>query len=356
MRDFERRLLGSLAQPHPLLVLWPEGPRLDPDLKRILPKPVRLAPVDQDMMLMLLEQTHSVTGKIDRARVAPLLPHSAALQSMDEPVLLAALRAPNAGAAASKLAEILQASEADNGALTLTDIKGASPAHQAARDIVEDLRAWHDGKANWTEIPHSLLISGEPGVGKSVLARAIAASADVPLIEASFGGWQSCGHLGDMLGAMRKSFTEATRNKPSVLFIDEIDSAGARDTSDRHGSHYRRNVINQFLAEVDALMRDEGVLLIGACNHPNNLDPAILRSTAPLSAETPSKNGFCPACVTACSPLNSWRSMLRNTKVPTKRSLIRLARPGRLQPRPSQASKRRSQASWKQSKMASIRQ
>ncbi|MDE4193030.1 AAA family ATPase [Phaeobacter gallaeciensis] len=278
MRDFEHRLLGSLAQPHPLLVLWPEGPRLDPDLKRILPKPVRLAPVDQDMMLMLLEQTHSATGKIDRARVAPLLPHSAALQAMDEQVLLAALRAPNAGAAASKLAEILQASEADNGALTLTDIKGASPAHQAARDIVEDLTAWHDGKAHWTEIPHSLLISGEPGVGKSVLARAIAASADVPLIEASFGGWQSCGHLGDMLGAMRKSFTEAARNKPSVLFIDEIDSAGARDTSDRHGSHYRRNVINQFLAEVDALMRDEGVLLIGACNHPNNLDPAILRS------------------------------------------------------------------------------
>ncbi|MEE2635186.1 MAG: PAS domain S-box protein, partial [Pseudomonadota bacterium] len=171
MRDFERRLLGSLAQPHPLLVLWPEGPRLDPDLKRILPKPVRLAPVDQDMMLMLLEQTHSVTGKIDRARVAPLLPRSAALQAMDEQVLLAALRAPNAGAAASKLAEILQVSQADNGALTLTDIKGASPAHQAARDIVEDLRAWHDGKANWTEIPHSLLISGEPGVGKSVLAR-----------------------------------------------------------------------------------------------------------------------------------------------------------------------------------------
>ncbi|WP_255731671.1 ATP-binding protein, partial [Phaeobacter sp. B1627] len=81
-----------------------------------------------------------------------------------------------------------------------------------------------------------------------------------------------------MLGAMTKCFAEAISQKPCVLFVDEIDAAGSRDSADKHNSNYRRNVINHFLAEVDALMREEGVLLIGACNHPGNLDAAIQRA------------------------------------------------------------------------------
>ena len=175
------------------------------------------------------------------------------------------------------MSDLLRVPADPNEAMTLEHINGNSPAHLAAQGLVDDLTAWRAGETPWSTIPHSLLISGEPGVGKTFLARAISASAEVPLIESSFGRWQSEGHLGDMLGAMRKSFAEAIERKPAVLFIDEIDSAGARDSVDKNNSNYRRNVINQFLAEIDALMRAEGVLLIGACNHPGNLDPAILR-------------------------------------------------------------------------------
>ena len=276
-RDLERKVLSSLAQPHPLLVLLPDGLRLDPSLRHILPSAQRLAAPNQEMMLMLLAQTHSATRKVDRDVVYPLLPNDAALKSLDTPILLASLRAPTAAGAAKHMSDLLRAPADPNGAMTLEEIAGNSPAHHAAQGLVDDLTAWRADQTPWSAIPHSLLISGEPGVGKSFLARAVSASAEVPLIEASFGQWQARGHLGDMLGAMRKSFADAIEKKPAVLFIDEIDSAGARDSADSNNSNYRRQVINQFLAEVDALMRAEGVLLIGACNHPDNLDAAILR-------------------------------------------------------------------------------
>ncbi|WP_162472892.1 AAA family ATPase [Tritonibacter mobilis] len=275
-REFKRKVLSSLAQPHPLLILLPEGLQLDPNLRHVLPKAQRLVALDGDMMLMLLSETHSATRKIDSDVVRPLLPHDADLKSLDTPILLASLRAPTAAGAAKQMSDLLH-TPVDPNRMTLDDINGNSPAHHAAQGLVDDLTTWRAGQTPWSAIPHSLLISGEPGVGKSFLARAVSASAEVPLIESSFGRWQAQGHLGDMLGAMRKSFAEAIEKKPAVLFIDEIDSAGARDSADKNNSNYRHQVINQFLAEVDALMREEGVLLIGACNHPGNPDPAILR-------------------------------------------------------------------------------
>ena len=276
-REFKRKVLSSLAQPHPLLILLPDGLQLDPNLRHILPKAQWLAALDRDMMLMLLAETHSATRKIDREVVGPLLPHDAALKSLDTPILLASLRASTSAGAAKHMSDLLRKPADLKGSMTLQDINGNSPAHHAAQGLVDDLTDWRAGQTPWSAIPHSLLTSGEPGVGKSFLARAVSASAEVPLIETSFGQWQARGHLGDMLGAMRKSFAEAIEKKPAVLFIDEIDSAGARDSADKNNGNYRRQVINQFLAEVDALMREEGVLLIGACNHPGNLDPAILR-------------------------------------------------------------------------------
>ncbi|MCF4118579.1 ATP-binding protein [Rhodovulum sulfidophilum] len=99
----------------------------------------------------------------------------------------------------------------------------------------------------------------------------------MPLIEATLGSWQSAGHLGDMLREMRRSFAEAIRQKPAVLLIDEIDAAGSRQGEDRHNANYRANVINALLTEIDQLTRAEGVILIAATNHPDAIDPAILR-------------------------------------------------------------------------------
>lgn len=99
----------------------------------------------------------------------------------------------------------------------------------------------------------------------------------VRFVQASFATWQSAGHLGNMLAAMRASFAEAIAARPCVLFVNEIDSAGSRDDQDPHNAGYRRQVINGFLEQIDLLNKAEGVLLVGACNNPDALDPAIRR-------------------------------------------------------------------------------
>ena len=277
-RKVEGEILSALAMAHPVMILLPRQAAVSADLRRVLPPAIPLAPIDRNIVLSLLAQTHSATEKIDRSLVAPLLPDNAALAEVDTPSLFAALRAPDACAAARALTGFLAPPADTESELTLEDIGGDSPAHQAAAALVSDLSAWKRGEARWSGLSHSLLLSGEPGTGKSLLARAIALSAGVPLVGGSFGTWQSHGHLGDMLREMRQSFAEAIARKPSVLFIDEVDAAGSRDSSERHNLSYRRQVINQFLSEIDQLQRAEGVILLGATNHPEALDPAILRA------------------------------------------------------------------------------
>ncbi|WP_051337435.1 AAA family ATPase [Leisingera daeponensis] len=276
----ERNLCEALQQLCPLLVLLPDGESLPDSLSTVLPDPVKLEPLSRDIIMAQLEHSHSATGKIDREAVEPVLPEDSALAGLGDPEVLLALRVPDARSAAERLATAIsrtrmQASGA--GALTLEAIGGTSPAHQAAADLVADLHRWQRGEIEWSDMSRSLLIHGEPGTGKTVLAAAIAASAGVPLIQGSFGAWQARGHLGDMLAAMLTCFQDAKSRKPCVLFIDEIDSCGSRtDTGDRNQA-YRQQVINEFLRQIDLLHREEGILLIGATNFPGKIDPAILR-------------------------------------------------------------------------------
>ncbi|MDT0684512.1 ATP-binding protein [Roseicyclus sp. F158] len=273
----EQEILTALTLPHPLMILLPETALLPPELRRVLPPAKRLAPINRDLILKLLGRTHSATGKIDAALVRPHLPDNEVLTTLDMPSLMSALREPDASAVAHKLTALLAPSANTSSDMTLEEIGGDTPTHQAARDLVTDLAAWRRGEAQWTELSASLHLEGEPGSGKTLLARAIAASARVPLVEGSFGNWQSGGHLGDMLREMRRTFSQAASRRPCVLFVDEVDAAGSRESQDRHAESYRRQVVNQFLQEIDNLRRGEGVLLIGATNHKDALDPAILR-------------------------------------------------------------------------------
>lgn len=276
----ERDLCEAMEQPYPVLVLLPNCESLPDSLSAIPPDPVRLLPLNRDILMVQLEHSHSATGKIDRETVEPAFPENEALSLLGDADVLLALRAPNARSVAERLAAAASRNLKPGGgkcALTLESIGGTSPAHRAAADLVTDLRSWKRGEIEWSAMSRSMLIYGEPGTGKTVLAGAIAVSAQVPLIQGSFGDWQARGHLGDMLAGMLACFREAKTRKPGVLFIDEIDSSGCRsDTGDRNQA-YRQQVINEFLRQIDLLHREEGILLIGATNFPEQIDPAILR-------------------------------------------------------------------------------
>lgn len=277
--DFAEELRRAFGQSAPIIVLRPDGVTLPAALHAVLPTPRRLAPLSGEMLLALLRWTHSATGHIDTAEVRPRLPDDADLARLDPLPLMAALRAPTARDVLERLAAFADAptAAASDPGPRLEAMRGAAPALEAARAICADLGAWHRGEIGWSEMPHSLLLHGAPGTGKSWLARALGASAGLRFVQGSFAEWQAAGHLGQMLAAMRASFAEARTSAPAIFFIDEIDAAGSRFDDESQNRSYRTQVINGFLQEIDRLMQAGGVVLVGACNSPERLDPAILR-------------------------------------------------------------------------------
>ncbi len=162
--------------------------------------------------------------------------------------------------------------------VTFDDVIGVHEAKAALGDIMSYLK---DPKG-FTELgarpPKGVLLSGPPGTGKTQLAKALAGECKVNFIPAT-GGDFSAMFLG--VGAMRvKSlFRKARKNAPCIIFIDEVDGIGRRTTTENGGpSEAEGNrIINQILAEIDGFDTTSGVIVIGATNFPDAVDPALLR-------------------------------------------------------------------------------
>ncbi|WP_232215702.1 AAA family ATPase [Paracoccus sp. J55] len=278
---FERDLVVAIDRQAPLLVLLPMAAAAT--APTVLANPLvsrkAFAPLDSEILIMALRATHSATGRIDEAAVRAALPNDATLAELDALALTLAMRAPVAKAVAEQITAMTtgpQRSAADGP--WLEDIHGDTPALRAARQIVRDLRMWKKGEIGWADLTRTLLLYGPPGTGKSWIARAMGNSAGFSVVSGTFGEWQAAGHLGDMLREMRKSFAEARSKAPTVLIIDEIDAVGSREDREQHSRSYRTQVINAFLAEMDSIAREEGVIVVGTCNHPDMIDPAVLRA------------------------------------------------------------------------------
>ena len=163
---------------------------------------------------------------------------------------------------------------------TLRCLHGMDEAVAWGMDVARDLAAYREGRLAWAGVDRGCLLSGPPGSGKTMYARALAATCGVPLVTGSYGVWHGTGnaHQGEFLKAMRSTFAEARESAPSVLFIDEVDSFPNRAMLTYSHADYMIQVVNALLAEVDGVDGREGVVLIGACNHPEKLDPALVRS------------------------------------------------------------------------------
>lgn len=168
------------------------------------------------------------------------------------------------------------ASEKDMGP-TLDDLHGLGAAGDWGRDLAIDLADWKSGAISWTDIDRGILISGAPGTGKTTFAAALARTCGVKLIATSMAQWQATGHLGDYLKAMRKSFDEARKSAPCILFVDEFDSAGDRANDKSDNGDYNVKAINGLLECLDGVAGREGVVVVGATNAPEKIDAALRR-------------------------------------------------------------------------------
>ncbi|MBU2935131.1 MULTISPECIES: AAA family ATPase [Pacificibacter] len=277
---FHTALSDSFDMIQPVLALQADGISLPKHLIAMVSPTLPTFPmarISGDILTIFLQSGHLSHHITDPNALRAALPSDEILSDLNTVTACATLRATNLQDALAQLSAVTKR-DAQSSGPHLEDMSGDSPALSAARRIVDDLRLWKDGKASWDEISRSILFDGPPGTGKTYLASAIGNSAGLSVVNASFGAWQSAGHLGDMLREMRGSFAEARRKAPCVLIIDEIDAVGSRSDDDSHGSGYRLQVINAFLAELDAISRDEGVILVGTTNRADKIDPAVLRA------------------------------------------------------------------------------
>lgn len=144
--------------------------------------------------------------------------------------------------------------------------------------VKRDLALWKAGQLTAGDLDTACLLTSPPGYGKTYFARVLAQSLGVPLIQITAGSlYVDDGHLGDVLRELRRQFSAASAAAPAVLLLDELDSFSRRDARDNNRS-YNVSVINELLTLIDgATVRAPGLVLVGATNMPDWIDPALRR-------------------------------------------------------------------------------
>ena len=161
--------------------------------------------------------------------------------------------------------------------VTFADVAGIDEAKAELEEVIDFLRDPKKYTRLGGRIPKGLLLIGPPGTGKTLLARAIAGEAEVPFLTISGSDFVEM-FVGVGASRVRDLFSQAKKNAPCIIFIDEIDAVGRHRGAGLGGGHdEREQTLNQLLVEMDGFESNEGVILISATNRPDVLDPALLR-------------------------------------------------------------------------------
>ena len=165
----------------------------------------------------------------------------------------------------------------DDVKVKFTDVAGVDEAEEELREIVEFLRNPKKYTSIGGRIPKGVLLVGPPGTGKTLLARAVAGEAGVPFFSLSGSEFVEM-FVGVGAARVRDLFGQAENRAPCIVFIDELDALGKVRIQTPMGSHEEREqTLNQLLAEMDGFDARKGVIIMGATNRPEVLDPALLR-------------------------------------------------------------------------------
>ena len=163
------------------------------------------------------------------------------------------------------------------GKVTFNDVAGVEEAKEEVEEIVEFLKDPKKFSRLGGKIPRGALLVGNPGTGKTLLARAIAGEARVPFFTISGSDFVEM-FVGVGASRVRDMFEQGKKNSPCIIFIDEIDAVGrSRGAGLGGGNDEREQTLNQLLVEMDGFDTNEGVIIIAATNRPDVLDPALLR-------------------------------------------------------------------------------
>ncbi|HEX7037839.1 MAG TPA: ATP-dependent zinc metalloprotease FtsH [Pseudomonadales bacterium] len=160
---------------------------------------------------------------------------------------------------------------------TFADVAGVDEAKEDVQELVEFLRDPGKFQRLGGRIPRGILMVGQPGTGKTLLAKAIAGEAKVPFFSISGSDFVEM-FVGVGASRVRDMFEQAKKQAPCIIFIDEIDAVGRHRGAGLGGGHdEREQTLNQLLVEMDGFEPNDGIIVIAATNRPDVLDPALLR-------------------------------------------------------------------------------
>ncbi len=161
--------------------------------------------------------------------------------------------------------------------VTFADVAGVDEAKEDVQELVEFLREPDKFQRLGGRIPRGVLMVGQPGTGKTLLAKAIAGEAKVPFFSISGSDFVEM-FVGVGASRVRDMFEQAKKAAPCIIFIDEIDAVGRHRGAGLGGGHdEREQTLNQLLVEMDGFEGNDGVIVVAATNRPDVLDPALLR-------------------------------------------------------------------------------
>src|SRR5918996_1107510 len=165
----------------------------------------------------------------------------------------------------------------DDVKVSFADVAGVDEAEQELKEIVEFLKTPKKYTQLGGRIPKGVLLVGPPGTGKTLLARAVAGEAKVPFFSLSGSEFVEM-FVGVGAARVRDLFQQAEQKAPCIIFIDELDALGRARVQSPMGSHEEREqTLNQLLAEMDGFDSRKAIIIMGATNRPEVLDPALLR-------------------------------------------------------------------------------
>ena len=239
------------------------------------------APSDLWMVSDLLKYGVKDRGQAGGRAVAPdehlrvLVPDAAADRRVD------LLHAPDAGRRPRRRVLVRQGARAharrEQDHVTFADVAGCEEAKEEVSELVDFLRDPSKFQKLGGRIPRGVLMVGNPGTGKTLLAKAIAGEAKVPFFSISGSDFVEM-FVGVGAARVRDMFEQAKKQAPCIVFIDEIDAVGRqRGAGLGGGNDEREQTLNQLLVEMDGFEGTSGVIVIAATNRPDVLDPALLR-------------------------------------------------------------------------------
>jgi len=247
-------------------------------LRALKPTMIHLAALDRAMLAAILTDAYPYTEDRSDGVDAALacLPDDTHCKGLGPDDLVLALRSPTLEGAIAALVLAAAPDAADGPGLA--DFPLPQEVREPLEQMVTDLLAWQAGEIAWKDVTRGILLSGPPGSGKTEVPRLIARSAGINVISGSIADWSSEGSRGsEVIKAMRECFARAAAAAPAILFIDELDAVGDRDRMGDNNRTWTEYVVTGLLAAMDGYEGHEGVVIMGATNHPDRIDKAIRR-------------------------------------------------------------------------------